>query len=160
MNPKICIVGYDFLINIAKQVASQFRDEAEFIFINCVMEEALPFLREVEGVADIVVSGRSTKRLFSGHLKFPFITFRPSLPDFIQAIQGARKFDNWIALVLTLKDPNFDIPLLSSATNVSFLPFYAATLRNRNTPAGLQWKKVVKLLLEEVTPSRQLRRLD
>lgn len=29
MKPKLCIVAYDSVINIAKQVASQFSDEAE-----------------------------------------------------------------------------------------------------------------------------------
>ena len=147
MKPKICFVGYDSVIDIAKQVASQFRDEAEFIFINCQLEEALPFLREVEGVADLVVSGRSTKRLFSGHLKIPFIVFRPTLPDFIQAIQEGRKFDNRIALVLTLEDRNFDIPLLSDATNVSFLPFYCGSTKEQEDACKVSMEKGCKVVI-------------
>jgi transcriptional regulator with PAS, ATPase and Fis domain len=147
MKPKICIVGYDSLINIAKQVASQLRDEAEFFFIDCKMEEALPLLREVEGVADLVVCGRSTKRLFSGHLKIPFIVFRPTLPDFIQAIQEGRKFDNRIALVLTLEDRNFDIPLLSAATNVSFLPFYCGSTKEQEDACKVSMEEGCKVVI-------------
>jgi propionate catabolism operon transcriptional regulator len=147
MKPKICIVGYDSVINIAKEVASQFSDEAEFIFINCVLEEALPFLREVEGVADIVVAGRSSKRLFSGLLKIPFIPFRPTLPDFIQAIQEARKFDNRIGLVLTLEDRNFNIPLLSDATNVSFLPFFCGSPKEQEHACKVSMEKGCKVII-------------
>jgi hypothetical protein len=38
MKPKFCIVGYDIVIDIAKQVASEFSDVADFIFVGKLFE--------------------------------------------------------------------------------------------------------------------------
>jgi hypothetical protein len=127
MKPKLCIVGETPLINIGKKVASEFSDEADFIFVTRSSEESLTFLREVEGVADIVLAVRSLKRLNSKHLKIPIISFHPTLPDLIQATLEAQTFDTRIALALSSDDRDFDFSLLSKAMNVSLFPFYYGT---------------------------------
>jgi hypothetical protein len=97
MKPKLCIIGQTPLINIGRKAASEFSDEADFIFITSSLEESLTFLREVEGVTDIVLAGRSTTRLNSKHLKIPIISFHPTLPDLIQAILEAQPSNtSWI----------------------------------------------------------------
>ncbi len=127
MKPKICIVGYKPVIAIARKVASEFEALADFIFITSLLEEAGSALREIEGVVDIILAGPSTRRMYSHNLKIPIISFRPTFPDLIRAIQEAHIFDNRIALVLSRDDRDFDLSLLAQVMDVSFLPFYCDT---------------------------------
>ncbi|HYB21250.1 MAG TPA: sigma 54-interacting transcriptional regulator [Thermodesulfobacteriota bacterium] len=127
MKPKLCIVGYRPVIAISRKVAAEFREEADFIFVISLLEEALIPLREIEGVADIVLAGPSTRRMYSPHLKIPIVSFGPTFPDLIRAIQGAQTFDSRIALCLSRDDQDFDLPLLSRVMKVSIFPFYCDT---------------------------------
>ena len=124
MNPKLCIVGSSPLITIGKEIASEFKGDADFFFIDSVLEAALPHLRKVEGVVDIVLAGPSTRRLHADHLSIPIISFRPTFPDLICAVQEAKTVDDRIGLCLSRDDPNFDIPLLSEVMDVTLLPSY------------------------------------
>ena len=45
MKPKLCIVGYQPVINIAQKSSREFAKMADFIFICALMEEALPRLQ-------------------------------------------------------------------------------------------------------------------
>jgi transcriptional regulator with PAS, ATPase and Fis domain len=83
------------------------------------MEEALPLLRKVEGIAQIVLAGPSTRRMYANQLKIPVIAFRPTFPDMIRAIQEAQKIDRRIAICLSRDDREFDLPLLSEVMGVS-----------------------------------------
>jgi propionate catabolism operon transcriptional regulator len=124
MKPKLCIVGSSPLITIGKEIASEFKGDADFFFIDSVLEAALPHLRKVEGVVDIVLAGPSTRRLHADHLSIPIISFRPTFPDLIRAVQEAKTIDDRIGLCLSRDDPNFDIPLLSEVMDVTLLPSY------------------------------------
>jgi transcriptional regulator, propionate catabolism operon regulatory protein len=124
MKPKLCIVGYQPVINIAKKAAREFAKVADFIFICALMEEALPQLHEVEGVARIVLAGPSTRRMYADKLKIPIISFRPTFPDLITAIQEAQKIDRRIAIALSRDDKDFGLPLLSEVMGVSLSPLY------------------------------------
>jgi len=124
MKPKLCIVGYQPVINIAQKAAREFSGVADFIFICALMEEALPQLQEVEGVAQIVLAGPSTRRMYADKLKIPIISFRPTFPDLITAIQEAQKIDKRIAIALSRDDKDFDLPLLSEVMGVSLSPLY------------------------------------
>ena len=124
MKPKLCFVGYKPLITLAKKAAREFQGIADFLFIFSVMEEALPLLREIEGVAQIILAGPSTRRMYAGQLKIPIISFRPTFPDLVRAIQEAQKIDNHIAICLSRDDREFDLPLLSEVMNVSLYPLY------------------------------------
>lgn len=147
MKPKLCIVGYKPVIAIARKVASEFGDVADFIFITSLLEEAGTFLREIEGVADIVLAGPSTRRMHSKHLKIPIISFRPTFPDLIRAIQEAQNFDNRIALCLSGDDRDFDLSLLSQVMNVSFLPFYCDTSREYENACKIAKEKGYKVVI-------------
>ncbi|MBW1695286.1 MAG: sigma 54-interacting transcriptional regulator [Deltaproteobacteria bacterium] len=124
MKPRLCIVGYQPVINIAKKVAMEFKDSAQFIFICALMEEALPLLREVEGVARIVLAGPSTRRMYAKTLKIPIISFQPTFPDLIKAIREAQKIDRRIAISLSRDDEDFNLPLLSDVMDVSLFALY------------------------------------
>jgi len=124
MKPKLCIVGHQPLLEIAKRVAKEFRTTADFIFICALMEEALPLLREVEGVAQIVLAGPSTRRMYADKQKIPIISFRPTFPDLIKVIQEAQRIDDRIAITLSRDDKDFDLPLLSKIMRVSLFPSY------------------------------------
>jgi propionate catabolism operon transcriptional regulator len=124
MKPKLCIVGYQPVINIAQKASREFAKVADFIFICALMEEALPRLQEVEGVAQIVLAGPSTRRMYADRLKIPIISFRPTFPDLITAIQEAQKIDHRIAIALSRDDKDFDLPLLSEVMDVSLSPLY------------------------------------
>ena len=124
MKPKLCIVAYQPVINIAKKAAREFTKVADFIFICALMEEALPQLQEIEGVARIVLAGPSTRRMYADKLKIPIISFRPTFPDLITAIQEAQKIDRRIAIALSRDDKDFDLPLLSEVMDVSLSPLY------------------------------------
>ena len=124
MKPKLCFVGYKPLIALAKKATREFQGLADFLFIFSLMEEALPLLREIEGVAQIVLAGPSTRRMYAGQLKIPIISFRPTFPDLVRAIQEAQKIDNHIAICLSRDDREFDLPLLSEVMNVSLFALY------------------------------------
>jgi transcriptional regulator with PAS, ATPase and Fis domain len=124
MKPRLCIVGYRPVIALARKAAAEVRSEADFIFVNSLLEEALPLLKEVEGAADIVLAGPSTRRMHSGELSIPIIAFRPTFPDLIRAVQEARHIDRCIGLCLSREDVEFDIPLLSQVMDVSLSPAY------------------------------------
>jgi len=125
--PKLCITGYPPVIAIGKEIAKEFKGVADFLYVNSLLEEALPYLREVEGVADIVLAGPSTRRMYADMLSIPVVSFRPTFPDLIRAVQEARKVDGRIALCLSRDDMDFDLPLLSQVMNVSLFPYYCDT---------------------------------
>ena len=110
MKPRLCIVGYKPVIALARKAAAEVKSEADFIFVTSLLEEALPLLKEVEGAADIVLAGPSTRRMHSGELSIPVIAFRPTFPDLIRAVQEARQIDRRIGLCLSREDVEFDIP--------------------------------------------------
>ena len=119
MKPKICVVGYQPVINIAEKVCREFTGQAEFIFVCSLMEQALPLLREVEGVVQMVLAGPSTRRMYADQLKIPVLAFRPTFPDMIQAIKEAQKISDRVGICLSREDREFDLPLLSEVMNVS-----------------------------------------
>jgi hypothetical protein len=129
MKPRLCIVGYKPVIALARKAAAEVRSEADFIFVTSLLEEALPLLKEVEGAADIVLAGPSTRRMHSGELSIPVIAFRPTFPDLIRAVQEARQIDRRIGLCLSREDVEFDIPLLSQVMDVSLSPAYCDTTK-------------------------------
>ena len=127
MKPKLCIVGYKPVIAIGRKVAAEVQSDASFLFVNSLLEEALPHLREIEGAADIVLAGPSTRRMYQGQLSIPIIAFRPTFPDLIRAVQEASHIDRRIGLCLSREDVEFDIPLLSQVMDVSLSPAYCDT---------------------------------
>ncbi|MBW2121305.1 MAG: sigma 54-interacting transcriptional regulator [Deltaproteobacteria bacterium] len=129
MKPKLCVVGYKPVIAIARKVAWEFNETADFIFIRALIEEALPKLREVEGVVQIVLAGPSTRRMYADELKVPIIAFRPTFPDLITAILEAQEIDRRIAITLSRDDKDFDLPLLSKVMGVSLFPLYCDNSR-------------------------------
>lgn len=147
MKPRLCIVGGSLVINIAKKVASEFSDTAEFLFIGRLLEDSLPFLRKVEGDADIVIAGPSTMRMCSKYLAIPVISYRPTFPDVIRAIQEAQKFDKRVAICLSRDDRDFDLPLLSQVMNVSLFPFYCETIEEYENACKLSKEKGCKVVI-------------
>jgi transcriptional regulator with PAS, ATPase and Fis domain len=127
MKPRLCIVGYSPVIDIARKVASEFRRKADFLFVNSLLEEALPKLRKIEGAADIFLAGPSTRRMYAGRLSIPIISFRPTFPDLIRVVDEARRIDQRIGLCLSREDKDFDIPLLSQVMEVSLASSYCDT---------------------------------
>ena len=127
MRPRICIVGQAPVITFAKEVAQDFRDVAEFVFLTSLLEGALPLLREVEGSVDIIVAGPSTRRMYEGDLKVPIIDFRLTFPDLIRAIQEARQIDRRIALCHSRGDRDVDLTLLEQVLDVSLVPYACDT---------------------------------
>jgi transcriptional regulator with PAS, ATPase and Fis domain len=128
MRPKLCIVGGPHIMSIAEKIAAEFSDVADFLFIPTLLEDALPHLRRIEGVADIVIAGPSTRRICSNQLTIPVISFRPTFPDVIRAIQEAQNFDSRAAICLSRDDVDFDLPLLSQVMNVELFPSYCDTI--------------------------------
>jgi transcriptional regulator with PAS, ATPase and Fis domain len=124
MKPKLCMVGYGPVIAIGKEIAAEYKSAADFIFVNSLLEEALPFLRKIEGIADIVLAGPSTRRMYVNQLSIPVISFRPTFPDLIRAIQEAKTIEDRVVLCLSRDDLDFDLPLLSQVMNVSLYPAY------------------------------------
>lgn len=147
MKPKLCIVGYQPVINISKKVAQEFKRLADFIFICALMEEALPFLREVEGLAQIILAGPSTRRMYLEKLKVPIISFRPTFPDLIKAIQEAQKIDRRIAITLSRDDKDFNLPLLSKVMEVSLYPFYCDNSKEYADGCSLAKTKRIKVVI-------------
>jgi len=147
MKPKLCIVGYQPVINIARKAAREFSDVADFIFICALMEEALPQLQEVEGVAQIVLAGPSTRRMYADKLKIPIISFRPTFPDLITAIQEAQKIDRRIAIALSRDDKDFDLPLLSEVMGVSLFPLYCDNSREYANGCRSSLRKGFKVII-------------
>lgn len=127
IRPKLCITGYPPVIAIGREIAKEFKGAADFIYVNSLLEEALPYLRKVEGVADIVLAGPSTRRMYADQLSIPVIAFRPTFPDLIRAIQEAQTIDERIALCLSREDMEFDLPLLSQVMKVTLCPSYCDT---------------------------------
>src|SRR5512136_226470 len=119
MLPRICIVGYAPVIAFAKEIAQDFKDAAEFVFVTSLLEGALPRLREVEGTVDIIVAGPSTRRMYEQDLKVPIIDFRLTFPDLIRAIQEARQVDRRIALCHSRGDRDVDLALLERVLDVT-----------------------------------------
>ena len=99
------------------------RSNAENQF-NGLLEQALPYLKAIEGGADIVLAGPSIRRMYANQLSIPIISFRPTFPDLIRAIQEAKTVDLRIGLCLSRDDMDFDLPILSQVMAVSFTPFY------------------------------------
>lgn len=128
MRPKLCIVGGPHIMSIAEKIAAEFSDSVDFLFIPTLLEDALPHLRRIEGVADIVIAGPSTRRICSKQLTIPVISFRPTFPDVIRAIQEAQNFDSRVAICLSRDDVDFDLPLLSQVMNVKLYPSYCDTI--------------------------------
>lgn len=146
MRPKLCIVGYSAVISIAKKLAKEYRSEADFLFICSLMEEALPRLREIESIAQIVLAGPSTRRMFLEKLKIPIISFRPTFPDLIKAIQEARKIDSRIAITLSRDDKDFNLPLLSGVMGVTLYPLYCDNSKEYADGCNLAKKKGFKVV--------------
>lgn len=129
MKPRLCIIGYPPVIKISKEVANEFKEVAEFIYINSLLEKALPYFQKIEGEVDIVLCGPSTRRMYLNKVSVPLIAFRPTFPDLIKAIQEALTINNQIALCLSRDDFEFDIPLLSQVMNAFLFPYYCDTAR-------------------------------
>ena len=127
MRPRICIVGYAPVIGFAREVAQDYRDAAEFVFVTSLLEGALPRLREVEGTVDFIVAGPSTRRMYEGDLKVPIIDFRLTFPDLIRAIQEARRIDRRIALCHSRRDCDVDLSLLEQVMDVSLVAYACDT---------------------------------
>ncbi len=147
MKPKICIAASEPLINVARKVAPEFSEEAEFIFIGSLLKDSLTLLREVEGVAHIVLSGYLAKILYSKYVKIPFISIRLTFPDLIRAIQEAQKSDDRIAITLTGVHRDFDVSLLAKAMNVYLRPFYCATSEEHEAACKLSKKEGYKVMI-------------
>jgi transcriptional regulator, propionate catabolism operon regulatory protein len=144
MLPRICVVGYAPVIAFAQEIAQDFKDAAEFVFVTSLLEGALPRLREVEGTVDIIVAGPSTRRMYEQDLKVPIIDFRLTFPDLIRAIQEARRIDRRIALCHSRGDRDVDLTLLEEVMEVAVTPYacdtsaeYAAACRTAQE-AGFQ----------------------
>lgn len=127
MRPRICIVGQAPVITFAREVAQDFGEMAEFLFVTSLLEGALPLLREAEGNVDIIIAGPSTRRMYEGDLKVPIIDFRLTFPDLIRAILEARQFDRRIALCHSRSDRDVDISLLEQVLDVSIAPYACDT---------------------------------
>lgn len=127
MRPRLCVVGYAPVIAFAREVAHDFKDVAEFVFVTSLLEGALPLLREVEGTVDIIIAGPSTRRMYEGDLKVPIIDFRLTFPDLIRAIQEARQTDTRIALCHSRGDRDVDLPLLEQVMDVSLTSYACDT---------------------------------
>ena len=147
MKPKLCFVGYKPLITLAKKAARDFQGLADFLFIFSLMEEALPLLREIEGVAQIVLAGPSTRRMYAGQLKIPIISFRPTFPDLVRAIQEAQRIDNHIAICLSRDDREFDLPLLSEVMNVSLYALYCDKSKEYENACKILKEKGYKMVI-------------
>lgn len=128
-------------MSIAHKIAAEFSDAADFSFVPSLLEDALPHLRRVEGVADIVIAGPSTRRICSKQLTIPVISFRPTFPDVIRAIQEAQNFDNRIAICLSRDDVDFDLSLLSHVMNVTLFPSYCDTIEEYERACKLSKEK-------------------
>lgn len=128
MKPRICLVGGNLIMNLAKKILTEFKDEAEFLLIPGLLDQVVPKLREVEGKVDIVLAGPSTRRICVKELKVPVIAFKPTFPDMIRAIQEAQRIDRRIAICLSRDDVDFDIPLLSEVMNTFIQPFYCDSI--------------------------------
>ncbi len=147
MKPRLCIVGYQSVITIARKAAREFNKAADFIFICALMEGALPQLREVESVVQIVLAGPSTKRMYAEKLKVPIISFRPTFPDLITAIQEAQRIDRRIAITLSRDDKDFDLPLLSKVMGVSLFPLYCDNSKEYVDGCKTVMKKKFKVII-------------
>ncbi len=128
MRPRLCVVGYAPVIAFAREIAQDFEEAAEFVFVTSLLEGALPRLREVEGAVDIIVAGPSTRRMYEGDLKIPIIDFRLTFPDLIRAILEARESDRRIVLCHSRYDRDVDLALLEQVLDVS-LTTYACDTR-------------------------------
>ncbi len=111
------------------------------------MEGALPQLREVESVVQIVLAGPSTKRMYAEKLKVPIISFRPTFPDLITAIQEAQRIDRRIAITLSRDDKDFDLPLLSKVMGVSLFPLYCDNSKEYVDGCKTVMKKKFKVII-------------
>jgi hypothetical protein len=147
MKPRLCIVGYQPVITIARKVAREFNKAADFIFICALMEGALPQLSEVEGVVQIVLAGPSTRRMYADKLKVPIISFRPTFPDLITAIQKAQRIDRRIAITLSRDDKDFDFPLLSKVMGVSLFPLFCDNSKEYADGCKTAMKKKFKVII-------------
>ncbi len=127
MRPRICIVGYPPVIRFAREVAHDFEEAAEFVFVTSLLEGALPRLREVEGAVDIIVAGPSTRLMYEGDLKIPIIDFRLTFPDLIRAIQEGRQTDRRIVLCHSRRDRDVDLALLERVLDVSLTAYACDT---------------------------------
>jgi transcriptional regulator with PAS, ATPase and Fis domain len=147
MKPRICISGSEPLINVARKVTSEFSEEADFIFIESLLKEYSTALRELEGVAHIILTGYLARMLYSKYVKIPFISIRLTFPDLIQAIQEAQKFDDRIAITLTGVHRDFDVSLLAKAMNVTLLPFYCNTSEEHEAACKLSKEQGYKVII-------------
>ncbi len=127
MLPRICIVGYAPVIAFAREIAQDFKDAAEFVFVTSLLEGALPRLREVEGAVDIIVAGPSTRMMYERDLKVPVIDFRLTFPDLIRAIQEARETNRQIVLCHSRRDRDVDLDLLEKVLDVSLTTYACDT---------------------------------
>ena len=127
MRPRLCVVGYAPVITFAREIALDFKEAAEFLFVTSLLEGALPLLREVEGTVDIIIAGPSTRRMYEGDLKVPIIDFRLTFPDLIRAIQEARRIDTRIVLCHSRGDRDVDLPLLEQVLGVSLTAYACDT---------------------------------
>jgi propionate catabolism operon transcriptional regulator len=127
MRPRLCVVGYAPVIAFAREIAHEFREAAEFVFVTSLLEGALPLLREVEGTVDIIIAGPSTRRMYEGDLKVPIIDFRLTFPDLIRAIQEARRIDTRIVLCHSRGDHDVDLSLLEQVMGVSLTAYACDT---------------------------------
>ena len=124
MKFRLCIIGYPQVIDIAKKVAVDFNHSADFTYIFGLMEKAHPLLKNVEEIAEIALAGPSTRRMYAKKLKIPIVSFLPTFPDLIKAIQKAQKIDGRIAITLSRDDKKFDLPLISKIMRVKLYPYY------------------------------------
>ncbi len=147
MKSRLCIVGYQPVITIARKVAREFNKAADFIFICALMEGALPQLSEVEGIVQIVLAGPSTRRMYADKLKVPIISFRPTFPDLITAIQKAQRIDRRIAITLSRDDKDFDLPLLSKVMGVSLFPLYCDNAKEYADGCKTSMNKKFKVII-------------
>ncbi|RPJ04700.1 MAG: hypothetical protein EHM36_09490 [Deltaproteobacteria bacterium] len=147
VKPRLCIVGGSQIVSIAKKVAAEFEDQADFLYIPRQLDGALLYLRRLEGDVDIALAGPSTRRMCSNELKIPVISFRPTFPDVIRAIQSAQRIHDRIAICLSRDDRDFDIALLSQVLEVSIHPFYCDTSEEYEKACAAAKKKDYRVVI-------------
>lgn len=99
--PRICIVSYGRLHELASSLAKEYGGRAEMVFIERTFEDALEEVRALEdcGAVDAFVSAGASGAFLRGNMRKPLSMVRVSGFDIFRALISAREHAKRVALM-------------------------------------------------------------
>jgi transcriptional regulator, propionate catabolism operon regulatory protein len=127
MKARIGIAGFPMTIAIAREVAAEYNQQADFEFITAALDDAISVIKEHErNGLDIIIAGPGNSQLLRNHLNIPIVPFFATTRTLINAIREARTVSTDIAVILS-KNEDYDLDFFEELLDVKLHPYYCRT---------------------------------